>query len=143
MALGRRDEAVAAARLVERNLKARPRWVSDSMAIRVLVQAGLKQEADDYAAQLFALWPRDDPMRGTVLGALGRFDEALPFLERIPVALRLDLFWDQVWDPWRDDPRFQQLMVKLNCADHYRVARATLARMLKEQKSRNPAAGGN
>jgi TolB-like protein/Tfp pilus assembly protein PilF len=143
MALGRRDEAVAAARLVERNPKTRPRWVSDSMAVRVLVQAGLKQEADDYAAQLFAIWPRDDPMRGTVLGALGRFDEALPFLERAPVALRLDLFWDQVWDPWRDDPRFLQLMVKLNCADHYRVARATLARMLKEQKSGNLAGGGN
>ncbi len=143
MALGRRDEAVAAARVVERNPGQRPRWNSDSIAIRVLIQAGLRSEAEDYAARLFAAWPPDSPMRGLVLGALGRFDEALPFLERTNGAMKTDLYWDPMWDPWRDDPRFLQLMVKLNCADHYRVARATLARMLKEPKSRNPAGGGN
>ena len=135
MALGRRDEAVAAARLVEQNIGTRPRWASDSVAIRILMQAGLKQEANDYAARLFATWPGDDPMRGTVLGALGRFEEALPFLERAPVTLRLDLYWDQVWDPWRDDPRFLQLMARLKCAEDYRTARTTLARMLREQAS--------
>ncbi|HUL54030.1 MAG TPA: TIR domain-containing protein [Opitutaceae bacterium] len=143
MALGRRDDAVAAARLVERNLDKRPRWNSDSVAIGVLVRAGLRREAEDDAARLFASWPRDNPMRGMVLGALGRFDEALPFLERTCGALKLDLYWDQVWDPWRGDPRFQELMVKLNCAEEYKVARTTLARMLKEQGSRNPAGGGN
>jgi len=143
MALGRRDDAVAAARLVERNLDKRPRWNSDSVAIWVLVRAGLRREAEDDAARLFASWPRDNPMRGMVLGALGRFDEALPFLEGTCGALKLDLYWDQMWDPWRGDPRFQQLMLKLNCAEEYKVARATLARMLKEQGSGNPAGGGN
>lgn len=143
LALGRRDEAVAAARVVERHPKVRPRWTSDSIAIRVLMQAGLKQEAEDYAARLFADWPPDHSMRGMVLGALGRFDEALPFLEKATLSPRLDLFWDQLWDPWRDDPRFQQLMVKLNCADTYQVARSTLARMLQEQRSSIPAGARN
>jgi hypothetical protein len=37
-----------------------------------------------------------------------------------------------MWDPSRDDPRFQQLMVKLGCVEEYKVARVTLARMLKD-----------
>ena len=41
-----------------------------------------------------------------------------------------------MWDPWRDDPRFQQLMVKLGCVAEYKVARETLARMLKEQAAK-------
>ena len=134
LALGRRDEAVAAARVVERNPGLRPRWNSDAIAIRVLLQAGLRSEAEEYAARLFAAWPPDSPMRGLVLGALGRFDEALPFLERTSGAMKTDLYWDPMWDPWRDDPRFPQLMAKLNCAEQYKIARATLARMLREQE---------
>ena len=35
-----------------------------------------------------------------------------------------------MFDPYRDAPRFQQLIVKLNCVEEYKVARSTLARML-------------
>jgi hypothetical protein len=38
-----------------------------------------------------------------------------------------------MFDPYRDDPRFQQILVKLNCVEEYKVARATLTRLLKEQ----------
>jgi hypothetical protein len=39
-----------------------------------------------------------------------------------------------MWDPWREDPRFEQLMAHLGRAEEYKVARATLARMQQEQK---------
>ena len=64
-----------------------------------------------------------------MLSALGRFDEALPFLERTPTQPIRYLYWDERWDPWREDPRFLQLMAKLGRAEEYKVARATLARL--------------
>jgi len=39
-----------------------------------------------------------------------------------------------MFDPYRDDPRFLQLLVKLNCVEEHKVARGTWARMLKEQE---------
>ena len=38
-----------------------------------------------------------------------------------------------MFDPVRDTPEFQQLLVKLNCVAEYKVARETLARMLKQR----------
>jgi hypothetical protein len=42
------------------------------------------------------------------------------------------LFWHPLWDPWRDDPRFHQLLVKVGCTDDYRRAREELDRQKKE-----------
>ena len=67
--------------------------------------------------------------------ALGR-TEALPSLEHTPPLTRRLFFGDALFDPWRDDPRFQQLLVKLNCAAEHQVARETLTRMLKENGRR-------
>jgi uncharacterized protein YjiS (DUF1127 family) len=43
------------------------------------------------------------------------------------------LYLDTMFDPYREDPHFQQLLVKLNCVEEYKRARETLARMLQEQ----------
>jgi hypothetical protein len=113
----------------------RPRWNSDGYAIWALERAGLKQEAADYAAEIIKL-PEAYYARGFALVALGRFAEALPSLEHTPPLTRRLLFWDALFDPWRDDPRFQKLLVNLNCAAEYQVARETLTRMLKEREAK-------
>ncbi len=131
MALGRKAEAIEAARGVKERPELGPRLVADNRAIAVLRLAGFEQEASDYAAELFKRWPPETYQRGFVLGALGRFEDALPFLERIPSMVVQALFWNTTWDPWREDPRFLQLMVKLGRANEYAVARETLARMTR------------
>ncbi len=135
-ALGRKDEAIETARLIRRNLTKNPRRDADSSAIWVLRQAGLEREASDYGNELLTTLPPATQQRGFVLGALGRFEEALPHLEHTPSISRRRLYWDAIWDPWRQDLRFQQLMVKLGCVEEYKVARETLARMLKEQAAK-------
>ena len=46
------------------------------------------------------------------------------------------LYWEPMFDPIRDDPRFQQLMMKLGREAEYRVACETLARMVQEQAAK-------
>ena len=133
LALGRTAEAVEIARTVRRNDAPRTRWSVDAHAIHALQQAGLNQEAADYAAELFTKPWGKGYIRGFALAALGRIDEALPLLEQTPFVLRREFYWGTMFDPWRDDPRFQKLMAKFGYAEEYKVARATLARMLREQ----------
>jgi len=132
--LGRKEEAFTAARQILRNHDVRPRWGSDPIAIQVLVAGGRRQEAEDEVTRLFARYPRESYQRGFILAALGRFDEALPFLQRTPSTMNRHIYWDKMWDPWREDPRFLQLMAQLGRAEEYKVARATLARMQAERK---------
>ena len=135
LALGRQAEAIELARTIRQAVTLRPRWHSDGYAIWALERAGLKQEAADYAAEIIK-FPEENYARGFALLALGRFAEALPSLEHTPPISRRLIFWDTLFDPWRDDPRFQQLLVKLNCAAEYQVARETLTRMLKEREAK-------
>ena len=111
--LGKKDEAVTEARFVRQNIEIRPRWDADSHAIFVLRQAGLDREANDFAKEVMQRLPVESFARGFVLGALGRIDEALPYLERTPVAMMRSFYWDEIWAPWRENPRFQQLLVKV------------------------------
>ena len=135
--LGRDAEAVAAARMVRTRLNDRPRWAADFLAVGALRHAGLPVEAEEYARELLAVLPPGAIIvRGIVLMALGRFDEALPFLERIPVTARRALFWQQIFDPVRDDPRFHQLLDRIGCAADYIVARAELAELRKGAAAR-------
>ncbi len=135
-ALGRQDEAVATARMIGKDFQKGPRRDADVSAIWVLRQAGLQAEAAAYVENYFKALPEQSPQRGFVFGALGRFEEAQPFLEKAATVTRRRLFWDAMWDPYRDDPRFHQLLAKLGCAEEYKVARETLARMLKEQAAK-------
>jgi TolB-like protein/tetratricopeptide (TPR) repeat protein len=128
--LGRDAEALAMARTVRTRLKDQPRWAADFLAVGALRHAGLPDEAQEYARELLAVLPPDAIIvRGIVLMALGRFDEALPFLGSIPVTARRALFWQQIFDPVRDDPRFHQLLGRIGCAADYLVARAELAEL--------------
>ena len=131
LALGRTTDAVVEARFVRDHPELSPRLQSDPIAVRVLLEAGFKAEADEYAAQLFARWSPDHYQRGFVLTALGRFDEAIPHLERTVAQPGRYLFWDRIFDPYRNDPRFLTLLTKLGRSEHYQVARETHARLGK------------
>jgi TolB-like protein/Tfp pilus assembly protein PilF len=133
LAAGQREAALANARAVTANTGVDLRWVSDASAVYVLRTLGHQAEAEAHVANLLPRLPADSYMRGLALAALDRWDEARPYLERTPPGLVSMYFWNPIWDRWRDDPRFGQLMVKLNCAEPYKVARATLARMQREQ----------
>src|SRR5207244_4087330 len=113
---GSKAAAISAAREVRRLWPQPPRWFADADAIWVLHQAGLREEAGEYAARLLKDLPAHYSHRGLVLAAVGRFEEALPFLERSGTMARRNLFWDPIFDPFRDDPRFAQLMATLGCA---------------------------
>lgn len=43
----------------------------------------------------------------------------MPFLERTPFGLRALFLWDPVWDAWRADPHFHDLLAKLNYTAEY------------------------
>jgi len=133
LALGRKDEAVETARRVRRYGELRPRWDADAQAIYVLREAGFGREAEDYAKEVFARLPSGSYMRGWILVALGRLDEALPFLEQRQSGLLLGIYWGTMWDPWREDPRFGQILAKNGRTEEYKVARTTLTRMLQER----------
>jgi hypothetical protein len=121
---------VAAARFIMSRPELGPRWQADKDAIWVMRQTGHEVEAAEYAQKLLSRWPPDLFLRGFVLGALGRFDDALPLLARTTVLSTQWLFWDPMWDQYRADPRFAVLIAQLKCNQEYEVARAALARML-------------
>jgi TolB-like protein/Tfp pilus assembly protein PilF len=134
-ALGRQEEAVAAARTIRTHLRQNPRRGADEAAIWVLAQAGHAAEAEAYREEYFQTLPAGSHQRGFALGALGRFEEALLLLERTPSLVRRRLFWDPIWDPWRSDPRFQQLLATLGCTAEYATARTSQERLLQERKA--------
>jgi tetratricopeptide (TPR) repeat protein len=136
LALGRRDEALAVVRLVEAAPTLDQRWVIDADAIYVLRQMDRQPEAADHVDKLLPRLPEESYLRGSVLAALGRWPEAEPYLLRTPKVLQSLFFWNPVWDQWRDDPRFHQLLVKLGCADAYAVARAAQVRMADGQETK-------
>ncbi|MDO8543816.1 MAG: TIR domain-containing protein [Opitutaceae bacterium] len=134
--LGRKDEAVATARLVRARLEQTPRRHADACAIWVLRKAGLEAEATAFAAEVLKKLPGPSYQRGFVLGALGRFGEALPYLEATPRVPRRWLYWDSMWDPWRHTEEFNQLIAKLGCRAEYDNGRETLAHLMKEPSTK-------
>ena len=134
--LGRTKEALVVARAMAAEPSMDRRWLSDSEIVYLLRQTDHQAEADAFATQQLARLPPGSFLRGLILAALGRQVEALPFLERTPACLRAMYYWNPVWNSWRDDARFQQLMVKLRCAEEYQVAREARSRMLNERKAK-------
>lgn len=128
-ALGRTEDAVAAARKIRAHLHQNPRRGADEAAIWVLSQTGQAAEAEAYREEYFRTLPALSQQRGYVLAALGRFGEALPFLEWTPSSVRRRLYWDPIWDRWREDPRFRELMEKLGSTAEYRTAREEWTRL--------------
>jgi len=136
LAAGRRDEALAAARSIVASPDREVRYVSDALAVYVLRMLGHEAEAVAHVDNLLPRLPADSYLRGVVLAALDRWDEAMPYLERTPPGMCEIFFWNPMWDRWREDPRFTRLLEKLGCIEEYKVARATQARMLKEQEAK-------
>lgn len=122
--LGRTAEAAEAARSVLRRPDLRPRWDNDAIAIYTLRRCGCLAEAEAFSQQLFAAWPATCYKRGFVLGAMGRLDEALPFLPRTPTIPSAWLMWDQMWDEHRGDPRLDEVLARLGQAEDNRRAQA-------------------
>ncbi len=137
LALGRPADALAVARKVLRD----PRlitagWYAAGEALQVLQRCGEPAEATRLAESLIPAMPPGSYQRGYALCALGNFREGLPQLATMPVIVQNRIYWHPLFDPVRDTPEFQQLLVKLNCVEQYKVARATLARMLKEPEAK-------
>ena len=135
-ALGRRAEAVAMARTIRTQLHRDTRWIADAHAIHVLRQCGEAKEAADYAAEVLRQLEAQSPVRAPIFAALGSFDEALPTIGGTRITMRRYLFWEPIWDPWRDDPRFQAALAQLGCVEEYKTARATLARLKTESAAK-------
>jgi TolB-like protein/Tfp pilus assembly protein PilF len=126
--LGRREEAVDVARQVAAMPTMELRLWADADIIYLLRQTGHEAEAAEHATRILPRFHPDSYQRGAVLAALGRWDEAEPFLERTPVNVQHMFYWSPVWDAWRDDPRFRKLLAKLGCEDAHRLARAAVSR---------------
>ncbi len=136
-AVGRREEALTAARkLLQDSARVSPHWWSEAEALFVLQQGGAPGEAAAAARDLLPRIPAGSYRRGLVLCAMGNYTDGLPELNNLPAIASNRLYWNPMFDPVRDTPAFQQLLVKLNCVEEYKVARATLARMLKEQAAK-------
>jgi TolB-like protein/Flp pilus assembly protein TadD len=104
------------------------------LVVHVLRALGRDVEAREVGAALLQ-FVKEDRSHGILLRfALGEHEQALALIERAPntVTIAQYLFWHSMFDAIREQPRFQQLLVKLGRADQYQVARETLARMLKE-----------
>ncbi len=128
--LGRVAEAVAAARVVTRETSWSTRWWAGEEALFVLCRAGAVDEAWEQQRRWQAELPPGAPANGPLLHAIGRFDEALPYLEQFPPASYFRLPYHEIWDDVREDPRFEQWLARLGYAAEYRVGRETLSRML-------------
>jgi tetratricopeptide (TPR) repeat protein len=129
--LGRRDQALAAARVMTKDAVSRPRWWVDSNAIYVLRQAGFDAEAKAHAEKLLATAPPGSYYPVHVAAALGQVDTVLDLLAgtAMPPSARGTIFYTEMWEPIRRSPRFADVMAKLGWTESYRNARATLARM--------------
>jgi tetratricopeptide (TPR) repeat protein len=138
LALGRKEEALATARKVLQD----PRlitsgWYAAGEALYVLHVGGAADEAARLAPALLQAMPAGSYQRGYVHCAIGNFAEGLGELAQIPSIVQSRLFWHPMLESVHDTPQFRQLLEKLNAAAEFKVARATLAQMLKEPEAKN------
>jgi tetratricopeptide (TPR) repeat protein len=136
LSLGRTEEAADAARAVTREQSWATRWWAGEEALFVLRAAGAVEEACEQQRRWQAALPVGSPANGPLLHAIGRFDEALPFLEHTPPSIFSRFHYHCIWDDVREDSRFHELLSRLGCKAEYDAARQTLSRMLS-------TAGGN
>lgn len=126
--LGRVDEAVEVARTVRHTGRGAPyRRNADADAIYVLHRAGHDAEAAEYAREMQSELSAGNYLHGFLLSALGRFDDALPYLRLVPTIMLPWLYWSEIWDPVRDTRMFVSLIQELGRAAEYEFARHTHA----------------
>ena len=138
LAAGRKDEAVAAARTVLDNPQLQPRWWLDANALYVLRRAGFAAEAQADAERIRAGLPARSQLHAAICAAIGRPHEALELLAANGVGSTTvsTIFYSELWDEARADPRFLGVITQLGFDADYRLARETLARMRKEQEAK-------
>ena len=138
LAAGRKDEAVAAARTVLDNPQLQPRWWLDANALYVLRRAGFAAEAQADAERIRAGLPARSQLHAAICAAIGRPHEALELLAANGVGSTTvsTIFYSELWDEARADPRFASVITQLGFDADYRLARETLARMRKEQEAK-------
>jgi tetratricopeptide (TPR) repeat protein len=128
LGLGRKDEAAVEARLALDDGPGVTSWWAGEEAIYVLHRAGSPNEADRH----LSAWEGNGLQIGPMLQAVGRFEDALPILDRIPPTIYARLIYAPYYDAVRGDPRFQHLVRKLGIESEYRQGRATLDRILRD-----------
>ncbi len=101
-----------------------------------VISAATQARLEGYANELLARLPAESWVRGFVLSVLGRYDEAVPYLERTPQIYTPALFLDTIWDAYRENPKYVALVAKMGRTEEYKTARQTLARMVKEQAAK-------
>ncbi len=129
--LGRQAEAVAALRPFLDGFRADSDPQIANEMIWCLQRLGLTPDRERWTAELLRQSPGSFSS-GVILLMRGEEDRAYPLLEKCPPIFWQQIYWDPVFDPVRETPRFRQMLEKLGCAAEYQVARATLARLLKE-----------
>jgi hypothetical protein len=136
--LGRKEEAIAVARSVVHHPTVQPRWWMDGMVIHVLRVTGQTQEAEAYAAQLLRTLPPDNMIRGFVLTGIGRPKDAMQqvLATGLESAMIVSFIYDHFWDEVRKDPRLPELLVRLNCAEEYRLGRQALEQIKGEREAK-------
>lgn len=124
LALGRMDDAIAAARTIRRHGRAEAfRRNSDSDAIFVLRQTGHCDEAAAYAAEVLSSISPGNYLRGFLLTAVGRFEEAWPELVHTPSIMLPQLYWSPLWNEVRAAATFGALINRLGREAEYTRAR--------------------
>jgi TolB-like protein/Tfp pilus assembly protein PilF len=132
--VGRREEAVSAARVVTADLTSKPRWWVDAAAIHVLRKTGHEAEAAEHGQRLLIARPGVDLFRLYVDVAMGRVDEALEILRRAPVppTLRIYIYHSEIWEEVRRSPKFPETLKQRGWWEHYERGRESKARMQRE-----------
>jgi len=136
--LGRRDEAVAAARVVTHDPKQEPRWWVDGSVVYVLNQAGLVDEARAHLQNMLGELSVGSTARAALYAGMGDSERAIAELGLPGPGRRLagpgETFYTTTWAVTRQDPRYAQLMEKLGRGEIYRRAQETLKRMKRDTK---------
>lgn len=132
--LGRKEEALAAARAIARDRNSTIRWWADPAAIFILRLAGRDAEAEEVVGHIRATASPGDYRRAFAVAALGRWDEAFAATAQVPTTAWGCVFYHRLWDEGRGDPRFQQMIERMGCAEQYQLARASLERLADRTK---------
>ena len=120
-------------------IEVRERIAFDPSQLRASLQClralGSPADAERWAADMLRQYP-GTYASGVILLQQGQLEKAYALLEKTPPIFMQQIYWEPVFDPFRGTPRFQQLLAKLGCVEEYKIARATQARILKEQEAR-------
>ncbi len=136
--LGRREEARTRLLPVLSALSAGQEAYLATRAIQLLRELGEPQKARELGDAVLRTTPRQHPLAGLVLIALGRKDEGFASLEHAtePAILGWLVYWGREFDDIRDDPRFRRFLEKSKYAENYAAARASLARVMGEERGK-------